>query len=61
MVKYKVIKEGKDFHIKEVQSDQVVMVLTDKQEAYKAATDMNMGNGFEGFTPRFFLSETLYK
>jgi hypothetical protein len=57
MVKYKVIQEGKDFYIKEVQTDQLVMMLDSKEEAYKVTSRLNLGAGFDGFTPRFFLTE----
>lgn len=58
---YKVIKEGKDFHIKETSTNEVILILDSKEKAQKIATHLNMGGGFDGFTPKFFLNETLYK
>lgn len=57
MVKYKVIQEGKDFYIREVPTNQLIMVLDSKEEAYQVASKLNLGSGFDGFTPSFFLTE----
>ena len=58
MVKYKVIQEGQDFYIKEIKTDQLIMVLDSKEEAYRTASHLNLGGGFDGLTPRFFLTES---
>jgi hypothetical protein len=57
MVKYRVIQEGQDFYIKEIKTDQLIMVLDSKEEAYRAASHLNLGGGFDGLTPKFFLTE----
>jgi len=57
MVKYKIIQEGSDFYIKEVDTDQVVMLLDSRKEATKVVTRLNLGAGFDGFTPRFMITE----
>jgi hypothetical protein len=56
-VNYKVIKEGTDFHIREISTGQLIMVLDSKEEAYKKAANLNLGGGFDGFTPKFLLEE----
>ena len=56
-VQYKVIEAGGDFYIKEVNTDQVVMVLDSRDAAYKKAANLNLGGGFDGFTPKFLLKE----
>jgi hypothetical protein len=57
MVKYKVIQEGENFYIKEVQTDQLIMLLDSRKEAIQVASKLNLGGGFDGFTPRFILTE----
>jgi hypothetical protein len=57
MVKYKIVQEGQDFFIKEIQTEQIVMLLDSKKEAIQVASKLNLGAGFDGFTPRFFLTE----
>jgi len=57
MVKYKVVQEGQDFFIKEVQTDQLIMLLDSKKEAIQIVSKLNLGAGFDGFTPRFILTE----
>lgn len=56
-INYKVIKEGKDFFIKETQTNEVVLILNDMRSAQEAARKLNLGAGFDGFTPKFMLKE----
>jgi hypothetical protein len=56
-INYKVIREGKDFYIKEVQTDEVILILNDMKSAQETARKLNMGAGFDGFTPKFILKE----
>jgi len=57
-VNYKVIQDGKDFYIKETQTNEVVLILNDMASAQTAALKLNMGAGFDGSTPKFMLKET---
>jgi len=54
-INYKVIREGKDFYIKEVQTDEIILILNDSTDAYNTCRKLNLGAGFDGVTPKFML------
>lgn len=56
-INYKVVQEGKDFYIKEVQTDEIILILNDMNDAHETARKLNLGAGFDGYTPKFFLKE----
>ena len=51
---YIVQKTEKAFNIIEKGNDLVVKITTDEAEARKACRALNLGAGFNGFTPTFF-------
>lgn len=53
MVNYKIIKEDKFFNVVETATEQVIKQLDSKQQAIKLVQHLNMGGGYDGFTPSF--------
>jgi hypothetical protein len=53
MVNYKIVKEDKVFNVVETATEQVIKVLDSKPEAIKLVQHLNMGGGFDGFTPTY--------
>jgi len=53
---YKVIDVSKnEFHVYETKTDQVIMKFNNKTEAREHCKHFNLGGGFDGLTPNFFL------
>lgn len=52
---YKIIDNQGVFDILETTTDQIVKSFSDNQEARKLLRHLNLGGGFEGWTPTFFL------
>jgi len=53
MVNYKIVKEDKFFNVVEAATEQVIKQLDSRQEAIKLTQHLNMGGGFDGFTPSY--------
>lgn len=51
---YKTIEVNGEFHVTESDTDLVMMKTKQKDEARKVARSLNLGAGFNGFTPTFF-------
>lgn len=62
MMGYKVIevKDKKQFNVVEKRSqfseEYVIKTYTDKEDARKMSRSLNLGSGFDGWTPSFFLN-----
>lgn len=62
MMGYKVIevKDKKQFNVVErrpqFQEEYVIKTYTDKEDARKMSRSLNLGAGFDGWTPNFFLN-----
>jgi hypothetical protein len=54
-VNYKIIENDKKFDVFETQTDVVLKTFKSKSEAKELAKSLNLGSGFDGFTPSFFL------
>lgn len=52
---YKIVEENKTYKVFEVTTEQVIKTFTDKTEAKKFLRHLNLGGGFSGWTPTFFL------
>ena len=52
---YKIIENDKKFDVFETQTDVVLKTFKSKSEAKELAKSLNLGSGFDGFTPSFFL------
>lgn len=55
---YKVISEADKFSILEKDSDLVIRLRTDEKRAKDLCRKMNLGSGFNGWTPPFFAENT---
>lgn len=53
-VNYKVVKENSSYNIVETQTDQVVKTFNNQEDAKKLMKQLNLGGGFDGWTPTFF-------
>jgi len=54
-VNYKIIENEKLFDVFETQTDLVLRSFKTRSEAKELAKSLNLGAGFDGFTPSFFL------
>lgn len=53
---YKIIEDKGVFNIWENTTEQVIRSFTDNTEARKFLRHLNLGGGFDGWTPTFFLN-----
>lgn len=51
---YKTVEVNGEFHVTESDTDLVMMKTKVKDEARKLTRALNLGAGFNGFTPTFF-------
>lgn len=54
---YRVLKEKEEYAIVEKDTDLVVQRLKDQAEARDLCRSLNLGSGFNGFTPAFFVED----
>lgn len=52
---YKLVEENKTYSVYEIATEQVIKSFTDKTEAKKFLRHLNLGGGFSGWTPTFFM------
>lgn len=52
---YKLVEENKTYSVYEIATEQVIKSFTDKSEAKKFLRHLNLGGGFSGWTPTFFM------
>lgn len=53
---YKIIEDNGSFQVWEIATEQVIKTFTgDNKEARKFLRHLNLGGGFDGWTPSFFL------
>lgn len=52
---YKIIEDNGSFNIWENPTEQVIRSFKDNAEARKFLRHLNLGGGFDGWTPSFFL------
>ena len=52
---YKIVEENNAFNVFEVPTEQVIKTFSDNKEARKFLRHLNLGGGFDGWTPTFFL------
>lgn len=52
---YKLVEENKTYSVFEIATEQVIKTFTDKSEAKKFLRHLNLGGGFSGWTPTFFM------
>ena len=57
MNNYSIRQRSKKYEIVESKTGHVVYAGKKKRDAYKQLTFFNMGGGFDGWTPSFFLVE----
>lgn len=53
MINYKIVNRGDKFCILETQTDQIVKICDDKKVAKKYLKHLNLGGGFDGWSPSF--------
>lgn len=56
MFSYKIIENNNSFNIWETSTNQLIKTFIDKLEARKFLRHLNLGGGFDGWTPTFFLN-----
>lgn len=56
---YKVLQVEDKFIVKEMTTDQLIAEYTDQKDAKKHCKDLNLGGGFDGFTPQFATKKLL--
>ena len=61
MIDYRIQKNKKNFDIFETRTETVIASVLVKSDAQKIAMHLNMGGGFGGWTPGFFLKSVKYK
>lgn len=54
---YKIIKVDDQYSVLETTTDQIVFSHKDREESKKAMRHMNLGGGFDGFTPSFMIKK----
>lgn len=52
---YKMVEDNATFGIYEIATEQVIKTFTDRSEARKFLRHVNLGGGFNGWTPTFFM------
>lgn len=52
---YKMIEDINTFGVYEIATEQVIKTFKDKTEARKFLRHVNLGGGFNGWTPTFFM------
>jgi hypothetical protein len=52
---YKMIEDNNTFGIYEIATEQVIKTFRDKTEARAFLRHLNLGGGFNGWTPTFFM------
>jgi hypothetical protein len=60
MVDYKVVKDKEQYKIIESTTGHVVNTAITEQDARKFARTWNLGGGFAGWTPAFFLEKNVF-
>ena len=60
MVDYKVVKDETNYKIVEATTGHVVNTAITEQDARKFAREWNLGGGFAGWTPAFFLEKNVF-
>lgn len=56
-INYKVIKDNFGYNVVETKTEQIIKVLETQAEAKKLMKHLNLGGGFDGFTPNFFVKK----
>ena len=54
MMNYKIDKDHFGYNVIETGTDQIMKVCESHDEAKKLMKHLNLGGGFDGFTPNFF-------
>lgn len=54
---YRVVQDNKGYRIVEKDSELTVMEKSDEKSARELCRSLNLGSGFDGFTPPFFTLE----
>lgn len=52
---YSVIETDNKYNVYETSTDQVIKTFSNKSEAKDLMKQLNLGGGFDGWTPSFFL------
>ena len=52
---YKIVQDSNGYNVLEVPTDQVVATYNYHSDAKKMMKHLNLGGGFDGATPNFFL------
>lgn len=58
---YSVRKSGDLFNVIEKDTKQIIVSYEDQKEARQICRSLNLGAGFNGYTPPFFLAKFGYK
>lgn len=61
MTDYKIEKRGKEHIIREVRTGYCIVKMRSKDQAYRLIRHLNLGGGFGGDTPLFFVDPLLRK
>ena len=54
---YRVIQSGKEFSVVEKETEHVVYSVGHVEPANRMCRDLNLGAGFAGWTPNFFVNQ----
>lgn len=54
---YKIQEVNSVFEVFETQTEQVIKTFDTKEKARKFMKSLNLGNGFDGWTPSFFVKK----
>ena len=57
------VKKNKKWQVFENKTEQVIKEFSRKDDAYRLARHLNLGGGFDGITPKYFLTavQDIYK
>jgi diaminopimelate decarboxylase len=58
---YKVKQTKNTFEVIETKTEHIMGVFSQQSEAKKVLRHLNFGGGFDGFTPTFFVKNTMSK
>ena len=61
MTEYKVEKSGRTYLIRELKTGFAIVKYKSNESAYRMVKHLNLGGGFGGVTPEFFLDSALKK
>lgn len=58
---YKIVEQKNSYGVYEIATEQIIKTFTDFSEARKFLRHLNLGGGFNGWSPSFFLRSVKVK